>query len=98
MAYTPPLSDLARSRQHDPNRVWPEAVKIAVHWKDAAGRLYIKTEVISASQFFGEDGFGAPLTGDFIISLVERMRRSGPPKFKRNAHGRKEAEPPLLRK
>jgi len=83
MPIEPPKSDLARSVQHEQDRVWPHAVKIAVHWMDSEGRVLIRTEVISASQFFGEGGFGAPLTGDFVISLIDRMRRAGPPKLKR---------------
>ncbi len=78
-----PKSDLSRSVQHEQNRVWPHAVKIAVHWMDSEGKILVRTEVISAAQFFGEEGFGAPLTGDFIISLIDRMRRTGPPVVKR---------------
>lgn len=84
-----PISDLDRSKQHEPDRQWPHEVKISVHWMDKVGRITVRSEVISASQFFGEGSFGAPLNGDYLISMIERMRREGPPKFKRNPNGRK---------
>jgi hypothetical protein len=92
MAIQNPISDLARSKQHEPDRIWPHEVKIAVHWQDDKGRITVRSEVISANQFFGEGSFGAPLSGDHVISMIERMRREGPPKFKRNPNGRKRAE------
>ncbi len=82
MAIDLPKSDLSRSVQHEDDRIWPHEVKIAVHWRDSLGRIYVKTEVISASQFFGIGTYGAPMTGDFVISLIDRMRRAGPPKIK----------------
>lgn len=84
-----PISDLARSKQHESDRVWPHEVKIAVHWKDAEGRITVRSQAISADQFFGEGSFGAPLSGDWVISLIEKMRREGPPKFKRGQNGKK---------
>ncbi len=78
-----PQSDLARSVQHEQDRVWPHAVKIAVHWMDEKGRIIVRSEVISAPQFFGEGGFGAPMEGASIIALIERMRREGPPVVRR---------------
>lgn len=81
MTIESPISDTARTRNHEPDRVWPESVKIAVHWKNEAGRLFIKTETISADQFFGNSSFGAPLSGEALIQLIERMRRAGPPKI-----------------
>src|ERR1700748_1647521 len=88
MAIDLPQSDLSRSKQHEPSHAWPHEVKLAMHWKDAEGRIIVRTEVISSEQFFGEGSFGAPISGDFVLSLIERMRRAGPPKFKRNTNGR----------
>lgn len=82
-----PISDTTRTRNHEADRTWPESVKIAVHWKNEAGRLFIKTEMISAAQFFGMGNYGAPLSGEAIIQMIERMRREGPPKT--SVRGRK---------
>ena len=84
MPIEPPRSDLARSVQHDPTDIWPESVKIQLLWTDSSGRPVVRTQVISADQFFGLKGFGAPLSGDWLISYIERMRKAGPPvKLKR---------------
>jgi hypothetical protein len=78
-----PVSDTSRATMHEADRTWPHSVKIAVHWRDEFGRTTVRTEVISSEQFFGLGKFGAPLSGDHVISLIERMRRAGPPKIVR---------------
>jgi hypothetical protein len=79
MAIQNPISDLSRSVQHESNRVWPHEVKISVKWKDDLDRIYVRSEVISADQFFGSGSYGAPLEGAALIGMIERMRREGPP-------------------
>jgi len=83
MAIDNPVSDLTRAKQHEQDHSWPHAVKVAVHWMDSQGRVTVRSETISSDQFFGERGYGAPLTGDWVISLIARMRREGPPKVRR---------------
>lgn len=88
MAIQNPISDLARSVQHNPDETWPESVQLAVRWVDKNGKPLTRIEDISADQFFGRGGFGAPLTGEHLIMAIERMRRAGPPippKAKRKA-------------
>lgn len=85
MAIANPVSDLARSVQHDASRDWPESVKIQILWRDNMGRASVRSEVITANQFFGEGGHGAPMSGDHLLGYIERMRRAGPPKIKRIA-------------
>ena len=89
MPYTPPVSDLARSRQHEQDFTWPESIKLQIKWIDKLGRPIIRSHEISANEFFGHAGFGAPLSGDQIISYIERMRRAGPPKVTRGTRGSK---------
>ena len=79
MAIETPKSDLSRTKNQESDQIWPHQVKISIYWRDDRGRVTVGSEIISAAQFFGNDGFGAPLTGDFVISLIERMRRAGPP-------------------
>ena len=76
-------SDLARSVQHDPSQDWPESVKIQLLWRDRAGRPVVRSEIISADQFFGRGSFGAPMDGSFLVQAIERLRREGPPKVTR---------------
>lgn len=82
-----PQSDLSRSVQHDPAHEWPSSVKIQLQWVDKVGRTIVRSEIISADQFFGRGQYGAPLDGNALIQMIEIMRRAGPPKFTRR--GRK---------
>lgn len=80
MAINAPISDTSRAIQHDSDESYPESVKIQILWRDKNGRPIVRTEHISAAQFFGTGSFGAPLSGDWLISFIARMVRSGPPK------------------
>lgn len=75
-----PASDTSRGIQHNPSETWPESVKIQLVWRDKNGRPAILTELITADAFFGHGRHGAPMDGHYLISLIERMRKSGPPK------------------
>ncbi len=77
-----PKSDLSRFPEQKRNEDWPETVKIALHWI-VEGRTIVRAETITADQFFGKGSYGAPLDGQAIIGMIERMRREGPPKFTR---------------
>lgn len=74
-----PLSDLSRARSNEPNERFPTSVALAVTWIDAAGNRHTRRLDIGADQFFGRGQFGAPITGDWMIQAIERMRREGPP-------------------
>jgi len=79
MPIDPPKSDLARSTQHEPDEAWPESVKIQILWLDSSGRPIVRTETISAAQFYGRGSYGAPLSGEWLINCINRMRKAGPP-------------------
>ena len=85
-----PISDTSRAIQHNPNEDWPSEVNIQVIWLNDIGQRSIRSESISANQFFGRGKYGAPLPGEHVIQMIERMRRQGPPKVKRGptANGR----------
>ena len=89
MAISSPVSDLARSTQHERSFEWPESVKIQVKWVDKAGRPAVRTHEISADEFFGHGSHGAPLSGEHLIQAIERMRRQGPPKVHRGKNSSK---------
>lgn len=78
-----PGGDLARAVSHEPDQSWPDMVKVQIHWKDAEGRVSVRTRVISADEFFGTGSFGAPMNGDALIAIIELMRREGPPPVER---------------
>lgn len=74
-----PPSDLSRATSHDADSEWPAEVKISVKWPGPNGNMLVRSETISADQFFGRGAHGAPMTGDYVIGLIERMRRAGRP-------------------
>jgi len=74
-----PAGDLARAVSHDPNEGFPARVELRVVWRGSAGEALERTMEISADQFFGRGAFGAPLSGDYVIQAIERMRRQGAP-------------------
>lgn len=83
MTIDTPISDTSRASHSEPSANWPESVKVQICWRDGNGRPVVRTEVISADQFFGRGAYGAPLEGVHVIQLIERMRREGPPLVKR---------------
>ena len=89
MAIDNPVSDLARSTQHEADHSWPHEVKVSIHWCDPSGKVSIRSESISADRFFGTGGYGAPLQGAELIGIIERMKREGPPVILRKAKAKR---------
>ena len=67
--------DLARVKSQEANDEWPEMIEIVAYW--APGRKKRKSVTISANQFFGRGEYSAPMTGDQLILIMERLRRAG---------------------
>jgi hypothetical protein len=71
-----PEGALATCVTHESDESYPEMIEIVAYWrKDRRGRRSIE---IPADQFFGRGGHGAPISGDQLIAIVERLRRQGP--------------------
>ena len=71
-----PQGDLARAVVHEPNRAWPTMIEITAYWKPDAGKRGKRRIVrISAAEFFGS-ATGAPMTGDQLIGIIERLRKA----------------------
>ena len=71
--------DLTRVKSHDPNEEWPDCIEIVCYWdtaKKAKGRR--RSLEIEADQFFGRGRYGAPMSGEQLIGMVERLRKQGP--------------------
>lgn len=69
-----PKSDLSRSPSADTDREFPDYVVIRLVWgKKERGHI------ISAEEFFGSNGVGAPISGDAVIAHINRLRRMGRP-------------------
>jgi hypothetical protein len=71
-----PAGDLARTVNHEANDDWPTSIEIVAYYgADRRGKR--KSVIVSADQFFGRNGYNAPLSGDQLILIMERLRRSG---------------------
>lgn len=70
-----PSGDLARCKTHEPDEAWPTMIEVVAYFGNGR-RGKRKAIQIPADQFFGRGGYGAPLSGDQLIGMVERLRRS----------------------
>ncbi len=67
--------DLARVKSQELDDSWPEIIEIVAYW--GPGRRKRKAIAISADQFFGRNGFNAPITGDQLTLIINRLRVAG---------------------
>ncbi len=76
-----PTGDLARTITHEPSDDWPTMIEVVAYWGE--GRKGRRRSIeIPADQFFGRGGYGAPMSGDQVIAMVNQLRRAGPVKTK----------------
>lgn len=68
-----PTGDLARAKTHESDDTWPTMIEIVAYWGE--GRRKRKSIQIPADQFFGRGQYGAPISGDQLIGMVERLRK-----------------------
>ena len=68
-----PSGDLARAKSHDPNDDWPTMIEVVAYWGE--GRKKRRSIEIPADQFFGRGQFGAPMSGEQLIGMVDRLRK-----------------------
>ena len=70
--------DLSRVKTHDPSDEWPNKIEIVAYWFNGHGRRPRRRSVqINADQFFGTGEFGAPMSGEQLIGIVEKLRKQG---------------------
>jgi hypothetical protein len=67
-----PAGDLARAITHELNDSWPVSIEIVAYFGENKRKR--KAVTISADEFFGRGGYGAPMSGDQIIGIIHRLR------------------------
>lgn len=71
-----PQGDLARVKSEEPDMSWPTMIEIVAIWKAADGKRGRQRSIrIPADQFFGRGAHGAPMSGDQLIGMIERLRK-----------------------
>ena len=73
------MGDLSRVISHEADESWPLVIEVVAYWADKNGRKGRRRSIeIPADQFFGRGSYGAPLNGDQLIGMVQRLRKQGP--------------------
>lgn len=75
MPLKPVDGDLAKTRTHESDESWPTMIEIVAYFGKDGRKGKRRSKEISADQFFGRKGFGAPMSGDQMIAIVEQLRR-----------------------
>ena len=71
-----PQGDLSRAVVHDPSDNWPTTISIVAYWKHQNGKRGKRRALtIPADQFFGRGGYGAPMSGDQLVGMINRLRK-----------------------
>ena len=64
--------DLARVKSIDLDDSWPKKIEIAAYFADGKR----KSIEISSEKFYGRGEYGAPMSGDELIFLINKIRTS----------------------
>jgi hypothetical protein len=68
---------LATAKCHEANEDWPTRIEIVAYFGTEGRKGKRRSIEIGADEFFGRGQFGAPLSGDRLIAMVQRLRRGG---------------------
>ncbi len=77
-------SDVAPVTSHERDTAWPDSMEIVATFTRTStnGQIIISTDVrsvtITREQFFGLGDHGAPISGEWLVAALDRLRK--PPK------------------
>ncbi len=72
----PALSgDLANVVSQEADEEWPTMIEVVAYFGKDGRKGKRRSIEIPADQFFGHGNYGAPLSGDQLIGMVQRLRR-----------------------
>lgn len=71
-----PDSDTSRAPSMEPNKRFPEELRIVAKW----GNNRATSILIPRGEYFGEGAFGAPLNGERLMHKIDILRKAGPAK------------------
>jgi hypothetical protein len=64
--------DLSRTVTHDPDETWPVSLEIVAYFGEK--RRKRRSVEVNADQFFGRNGFGAPMSAESLLMIINRLR------------------------
>lgn len=68
--------DLAKAVTHESDESWPTLIEIVAYFGKEGRKGKRRSVKIDADQFFGRKGYGAPMSGDQLIRMIEQLRRN----------------------
>ena len=70
-----PEGELARAVTHEANDEWPTLIEIVAYFGPEGRKGKRLSIEIPADMFFGRKGYGAPISGDQVIRMIDQLRR-----------------------
>ena len=71
--------DLARVKSQEMDESWPSLIEVTAYWsKDGSRKGRRRSVEVDADQFFGRGRYGAPMSGDQLVGIVNNLRKQGP--------------------
>jgi hypothetical protein len=67
--------DLAKAKTHESDDSWPTMIEIVAYFGKEGRKGKRRSIEITGDQFFGTGGYGAPISGNQLIGMVERLRK-----------------------
>lgn len=68
--------DLARAKTIEADDSWPTIIEIVAYWsKDGSRNGKRRSIAISADEYFGRNGYNAPMTGEALQAKIDQLRR-----------------------
>lgn len=68
--------DLARCTTHEADDTWPTLIEVVAYFGNDGRRGKRRSIEISADEFFGRGGYGAPISGDQLIFKINQLRKA----------------------
>lgn len=68
------VSDTSRVKSTELENDWPTMIEVVAYFGKEGRKGRRKSIEISADQFFGRRGYGAPLSGDQLLGMIHRLR------------------------
>lgn len=67
--------DLARCTTHEADDTWPTIIEVVAYFGKAGRKGKRRSIAISADEFFGRGGHGAPISGEQLIFKINQLRK-----------------------
>lgn len=67
--------DLSKTTTLEADESWPALIEVVAYFGPEGRKGKRRSIEITGDAFFGRNGHGAPMSGEQVIAMVERLRR-----------------------